>query len=425
LALVGAGGKSTALFQLARQLPPPVIVTATTHLSIEQQSLADQYQVLTTPSDLEAYHPRNQRGVLLFTGGPADQGRTEGLQGETLAALKTMADENGLPLLIEADGSRQLPLKAPALHEPPIPLWADTVAVVAGLTGLGTPLDGEHVHRHEIYAKVSGLAPGSMISPEAVARVLVNPDGGLKNIPLMARKVAILNQADTIEQQAQADWIARRLLPHYPAVVVASLEQCVVHKVHERVAGVILAAGKSKRLGRPKQVLEWQGEPFIRQVARTALAAGLSPVIVVTGAASQEVDQALVGLPVLQIFNPNWEQGQSTSIKTGLAYIPDETGAVVFMLVDQPQVTREVIQALVSAHSRTLDGIVAPEVDGQRANPVLFDQDIIPELLKLEGDVGGRAVFSNHHVTMIPWDDPKLLLDVDTPEDYQRLLEFK
>ncbi|MDD5370404.1 MAG: selenium cofactor biosynthesis protein YqeC, partial [Anaerolineaceae bacterium] len=121
LALVGAGGKSTALFQLAHQFPPPVIVTATTHLSIEQQALVDRNQVLDSPADLERYDLRDPLGVHLFTGVPAGQGRSLGLHGETLAALKLMADMNQAPLLIEADGSRQLPLKAPAEHEPDIP----------------------------------------------------------------------------------------------------------------------------------------------------------------------------------------------------------------------------------------------------------------------------------------------------------------
>ncbi|MDD5368900.1 MAG: nucleotidyltransferase family protein, partial [Anaerolineaceae bacterium] len=131
------------------------------------------------------------------------------------------------------------------------------------------------------------------------------------------------------------------------------------------------------------------------------------------------------GLPVVQVFNADWEQGQSASIKSALWHLPDEIGAVVFLLADQPQVTQEVIKAVVSFHNQTLDEIVAPEIDGQRANPVLFDRDTFPELMKLEGDVGGRAIFARHRVTLVPWDDSKLLLDVDTRQDYQRLLELE
>jgi molybdenum cofactor cytidylyltransferase len=94
---------------------------------------------------------------------------------------------------------------------------------------------------------------------------------------------------------------------------------------------------------------------------------------------------------------------------------------VIFLLADQPQVTPSVLRALVKRHSLDLSLIVAPQVQGQRANPVLFDRVTFPDLLALTGDVGGRGIFSKHPVTTLPWHDESLLLDVDTPEDYEKL----
>jgi molybdenum cofactor cytidylyltransferase len=91
-------------------------------------------------------------------------------------------------------------------------------------------------------------------------------------------------------------------------------------------------------------------------------------------------------------------------------------------LADQPQVTTSVLRALVEKHAQGLYPIVAPMVIDRRANPVLFDRVTFPELSKLEGDVGGRAIFHNHRVEYLPWHDERLLLDVDTPEMYQRLI---
>jgi molybdenum cofactor cytidylyltransferase len=133
-------------------------------------------------------------------------------------------------------------------------------------------------------------------------------------------------------------------------------------------------------------------------------------------------------LDVVEVFNPDWEQGQSSSLKAGLRSLPPETGSAVFLLSDMPQVPVELIQALVKLHSQTLLPLAAPRVAGQRANPVLFDRSAFPALFDLQGDRGGRQLFSapdRFPVAWVPWDDPSILLDVDTPEDYARLLELE
>jgi molybdenum cofactor cytidylyltransferase len=98
-------------------------------------------------------------------------------------------------------------------------------------------------------------------------------------------------------------------------------------------------------------------------------------------------------------------------------------GAAIFLLVDQPQITTSILRALVEKHAEGLYPIIAPMVIDQRANPVLFDRDTFQDLMQLEGDVGGRAVFHKYRVEYLPWQDDRLLLDVDTPEQYQRLVE--
>jgi molybdenum cofactor cytidylyltransferase len=237
----------------------------------------------------------------------------------------------------------------------------------------------------------------------------------------------VLNQADTPELQAQAQAIARHLLPTwaYHSVVSAALKQQQVYAVHEPAAGIILAAGASTRMHQPKPLLLWRGEPFIRHVARTALGAGLSPVVIVSGAHTPEVRAAVTDLPVTLIHNPDWEAGQSTSVRCGLQALPDTIGSAIFLLADQPQIPIELVKALIEQHAQTLSPIVAPRVDDRRGNPVLFDRMTFDDLLSLRGDVGGRAVFAKHPIAYVPWHAAGLLLDVDTPEDYQRLLALE
>jgi len=100
----------------------------------------------------------------------------------------------------------------------------------------------------------------------------------------------------------------------------------------------------------------------------------------------------------------------------------NRVGGAIFLLADQPQLTSSVIRALVEKHAQGLYPIVAPMVMDRRANPVLFDRLTFPDLLTLEGDVGGRAIFHKYRVEYLPWHDDRLLLDVDTPEMYQRLI---
>ena len=273
IAFAGAGGKSTALFQLARDLIPPVVVSATTHLGVWQIPLADEHHIVRTKEDIQKILPR---GVTLVTG-EFEKDRTKGLRNDALSWLREVCESSFLPLLIEADGSRQRPLKAPAAHEPAIPEFVEQVIQVVGLTGLGKPLDDEFVHRHEIFGDLGGLELGETVTPEALVRVLTHPEGGLKNIPPTARRVALLNQADTPELQSQADSIASNLLPTYDSVIIASLKEEKIYAVREPIAGIILAAGEAQRFGKPKQLLDWRGEPFVRAVAKTALGGRVVP----------------------------------------------------------------------------------------------------------------------------------------------------
>ena len=426
IAFTGAGGKTTALFQLARELVKhtSVIVTASSHLGVWQIPFANKHLVagsLTEIKDLE----HKLQGITLITGG-FDRDRTKPLDEESLNWLNQFCTGHSIPLLIEADGSRQKPLKAWADHEPPIPTFVEQVVEVVGLTGLGKPLSDEVVHRVEIFSKLSGLDMGAIITPEALSRALTHPEGGQKNIPLGARKVVLLNQADTTELQSIAHGMVDSLLHSFHSVVVSSLEQENIFAVHESIAGIILAAGASTRFGEPKQLLDWKGEFFVHAVARTALEAGLSPVIVVTGANSEHVEEAVKDLDVLIVKNDDWKSGQGSSIKAGIRKLtisPTSTsGGAIFLLADQPQITTSLIRALVEKHAEGLDPIVAPLVIDQRANPVLFDEVTFADLLDIKGDVGGRAIFHKHQVEYLPWHDDRMLLDVDTPENYQRLI---
>lgn len=438
IAFVGAGGKTSALSILAKEMAKPLVVTSTTHLGAWQTAFADHHFIIRHETDLELIED-NLSGIILITQNP-QLNRLPGLSNDHINWVYELCERHHLPLLMECDGSRQLPIKAPGINEPPIPDFVDIVVVVAGLTGLDKPLNRETVYHPDLFSNLGNLPEGDLISNISLARVLVHMQGGLKNIPNRARRILLLNQADTPALQAQAGTLAKIVQNSFAEVIVAELKINKIHAVIEPTAAIILAAGSSSRYGQTKQILDYQGVPFIRAIARSAINAGLSPIVVVTGADAITVKDALIGLSneIRIIYNPNWQHGQSTSIRAGIDAIsgsnisqPQEgdsnnisgnPGSAIFLLADQPQVTPAVMRCLVEEHSRTISPVIAPLVDGRRGNPVLFDRVTFPDLSSLEGDIGGRGIFSKYPPVYIQWNDISLLQDVDTPTDYERLL---
>ena len=445
IAFVGAGGKTTAIFRAARELiaqndeediKQTVLVTTSTHFGVWQSDLADHWFTITSNSDISRMHQAMPDGIVLLTG-PKKGGRLSGLSMELLDGVHKLAEGHNLPLLIEADGAGMLPLKVPANHEPVVPSFVRLVVVVAGLGGLGKPLTDAWVHRAKVFAGLGKIKSGELVTVEALVKVLTSKKGGLKNIPEQARKIVLLNQADTPELRAQAKILAEKMISDYDSIIIATLQPTPsistleengkgsdngIHRVIERTAGIILAAGNSSRFGQPKQLLPWKGEPLIRHVTHTAIEAGLQPVVVVIGAYANEIE-LVINNPSLRIVNNRiWMHGMSSSVKAGLQALPNSTGAAVFLQADQPHIPVSLIEQLIELHQKSLHHIIAPLINGQRGNPVLFDAEIFPELLALEGDIGGRALFQQYSPEWLEWFDKRLLLDIDSPEDYQTLL---
>lgn len=210
-AIVGAGGKTTALFQLARQCPGQAWVTTTTHLGTDQMSLADKHFVLESTEDLD-FEAFNAQKVSLLTGPFTRDDRVRSPAPEILERIHLEAGHRGIALLMESDGSRSIPLKAPGEHEPPIPAWVTHVLVVVGLSALGRPLNDQTVYRAQRFTDLTGLKEGEPVTIESIKAMLLHPAGGLKNIPPGARRVALFNQADTPELRAKTAGIVDDLL---------------------------------------------------------------------------------------------------------------------------------------------------------------------------------------------------------------------
>ena len=227
VALVGGGGKTTAMFRLARELVDnggSVITTTTTRIFGAQIALAPAHVPAADAtrervSAALAVH----RHVLVIGATDAGSGKAEGVSLDLFRRLRAWFP--GVCLLNEADGSRMRPFKAPADYEPVIPADTTLVVPVVGADVFGKSLDADHVHRPELVCALSGAPPGTPITPAIVARVLAHPQGGRKGVPAGARVVVLINKVDSLPDRAPARETAERLLrePAIHSVVLASL----------------------------------------------------------------------------------------------------------------------------------------------------------------------------------------------------------
>jgi molybdenum cofactor cytidylyltransferase len=188
------------------------------------------------------------------------------------------------------------------------------------------------------------------------------------------------------------------------------------------VAAVILAAGLARRMGRQKLLLPLRGKPVVRWSVDTILP-HVDEVLVVTGHEADDVRAALAGSAVRFAHNPHPEAGQGSSIAVGVAALAQTTDAVVIALGDQPRLPDGVLPALLQAFHRGGAAIVTPVYRGIQGTPVIFGAEVFPELRGLTGDGGARTVVRAHRarVREVPFDLP-MPDDVDTPEDYARLM---
>ena len=192
-----------------------------------------------------------------------------------------------------------------------------------------------------------------------------------------------------------------------------------------RVAGVVLAAGQATRMAGSKVVRPVRGRPMVARVVEAALGSRLDDVVVVVGHEAERVVAILRDQPIRIVENRDYANGMSTSVRAGLRAVGPRCDGAMFVLADQPFVSSALIDRLLEAFASTGKGIVRPRASGRPANPVLFSASLFPELVREEGDRGGREVVLRHQdeVCYVEIDDPMLCLDIDSLDDYERVRE--
>ena len=189
------------------------------------------------------------------------------------------------------------------------------------------------------------------------------------------------------------------------------------------ISGILLAAGESRRMGKPKLLLPWKQATIIEEVVDGYLKSTLSELIVVVGENKKSIKEVLQAKPVRIVENPLYRQGMSTSIRAGVLAASIETEGYCIGLGDQPLITTKVIDLLITSFLKDRTGIAVLSHQGKRGHPVIFSAAFREALCSLNGDLGGRTLIEQYpsEVRYVEAGSKSIFLDIDTPEDYQKL----
>jgi molybdenum cofactor cytidylyltransferase len=193
------------------------------------------------------------------------------------------------------------------------------------------------------------------------------------------------------------------------------------------ISGIVLAAGKSERMGQPKMILPWGDTTVVGQVITTLVDAGLGEVVVVTGSGRENIAQALSPLPhnwpVRLVFNPHFAAGEMlSSLQAGIAALDESVEAALLALGDQPQIESRVVRAVLDAYRESDLRLVVPSYQMRRGHPMLFHHSLWPDILALHPPHTLRDLLVSHHdqIHYVTVDTPTILQDMDTPADYSK-----
>ena len=347
IAFVGAGGKTTLIQKMARELQKKgkkVIVTTTTHM----------YRPDDTWNGIE----------VACMPGEEEPDKVRGLPREDYLQLKNKCDV----LLVEADGSRRKPLKVPDVHEPVIPEDADLVIGMAGEAAVGRTLE-EACHRPELAGNLLGVSKEHKIERNDLIKILKSEQGQRKDVTVKYRMV----------------------------IVEKNGTYCYLKEKNEKVAFVLLAAGNSRRFGENKLLYKLNEKPMYRHVVEEVDKIENQSLFYKKVVVSQypQILENLKEEGYIAVQNDESKLGISRSIQLGIEAAKD-ADAWCFMVADQPYIKGETIQHLVQEWKESNKKIGCVSFRGRRGNPVIFAKEFYEEFMHLTGDAGGKIILQKH-----------------------------
>ena len=425
ISLVGAGGKTSLLVQLGYELRDDgwrVLATTSTRIAVQQLRLVPNALQVNNNWD-EISEALNVYGFVFLYDQIIDD-KVTGIPANLISTLVDSVDSD--VLIIEADGARKLPFKAPKEHEPVISAESSLVIPIASVSAIGKPLDAEHVYHPQAMIDTFGYYEGHSIYPSWIADVMSHPDLGLKGIPKNARVIGLLNQTPAkgyLRGRARA--MARIMLrsKRYSGIAIGNLRsEQQIYEVQRAVGAVVLAAGMSTRMGKPKVLLPWGDKTILEHIIEQLLRSRIEEILVVTGANGDEVKRLLEPYGIRTVHNRGYKTGEMlSSLQTGLRAMPDYVAATMIVLGDQPRLHPRTLYKLQWAYAAGASELIAPSYQMRRGHPILIGRRYWQEILQLQRGMAPRDVINAHadEIAYVQMNDDSVIRDVDTPEQYQ------
>ncbi len=428
ICLVGAGGKTSAMFRLARELSSKgkkILVTTTTAIYYPEQSQYDS-MVVSEEESLQLFDNRSNCGITVLGRTTSSEGKLLGVSPKFLDAifLKGIFDY----ILVEGDGSRGRPVKAPAEHEPVIPTFTTKVIGLIGLDCIGKEVCTDNVHRPELFGRLLDCNEGDIIDAEMILRLILCKEGLFKASPVHAQNYLILNKADGEKERIAAADIVQKLLDkkyNPEKIVIASLKNLSFRNAVKMISGIILAAGLSSRMGGNKLLLPVGGVPLIERVIAAADRSKLGEVILVCAGEEIAAIGRRYGAKVVNNTAP--QLGQSQSVRLGTENSCPTAAGLMFLVGDQPFITVSIINNLIESFLQGNCSAVVPLYNGNRGNPVIFSALLREKLSGLRGDAGGRLLLEGleGYIDTVEFNNETISFDIDTPSEYELALKLE
>lgn len=422
VSLVGGGGKTTALFHLARELKDQgckVLVTTTTAIYYPNQGLYDFISI--GPES-----PRARIGITVWGSRVNADNKLIGIAPELVDHVFNSQQYDHI--LVEADGARGNPVKAPAQHEPVIPSASTKCIGVIGLTCLGQRV-ADVVHRPLLWQELTGSASEDRVNKSDLLVLIKSNNGLFKNAPPASERYLILNQAGSPTLIAEGELILKEAANQGVLLdggLITDLHTGVYQSYPNPgfITGVIMASGNSKRFPGNKLLEDFQGRSLVEWVIRAAAASDLKETVVVYQ--HPEVKSIAEKYGTTAVYNPQADHGQSQAVKLGVKAASPAAQGIMFLTGDQPLITANYINQVIYSFDNQQYLAVQSLYQEIEGHPVLFSSKLRPDLLNLSGDVGGRMILKNlpeKQVKKVRFNDLYIGMDIDTIEDYQRLLK--
>lgn len=423
ISFVGGGGKTSSIFRLAHELKArgkKVLVTTTTRIFVPEKGDFDELVIKSKPQH-DIFNPVPGSITVLGKELLEEGEKLKGIDPFWLDSIFTSGCFDYI--LVEADGSKQKSIKAPAVHEPVIPSSTTKTVGVIGLSVLNKNVDTE-VFRAEIFKKICG--DNSVVNLEQIFRLVTSPQGLFKNVPPDSEKYLFLNQLEG-EPLKKAAFLLLAMLEkadfYLDGFIAGSIKEGKFYSypLRQKIAGIIMAAGFSRRMGQDKLLLKLdEGLLLVEKVVKEAAASDLDEVILVyQNPVIQKIGEKY---GVKTVFNPDAVKGQSASVQIGIKTCLPEMNGYMFLPGDMPFIDRKLINKLLKVFKNSTFPVIVPFYDGQPGMPTIFSSSLKAELLEITGDEGGRSIIRKNpfRVKKVHIKEVFRGIDIDTPDEWKK-----